>query len=86
MSSIHARNGYTYYNGDKAVDGIYLPIGIAETGSLAHTVASGTQSAWWRVDLEQEYCIWGVNILNRAYVGKSLYRAYIKLLTISSST
>ena len=53
---------YTYGAG-KAVDGIYLPT-VHEYSSVS--VTTEVTNPWWRVDLGQVHCVWGVNILNRA--------------------
>ncbi|XP_067939534.1 tigger transposable element-derived protein 6-like [Watersipora subatra] len=58
MSSLYAAQ----YSGDKAVDGIYMPID-GELSSLITT--QNEQNPWWRVDLEKPHCISAVNILNR---------------------
>lgn len=59
LSSIYA-SAYPAY---KANDGIY--IGETDHTSLAVT-QRGDPSPWWRVDLASSYCIFAVNILNRA--------------------
>ena len=56
------------YDANNAVDGIYLPPDGHEAVSLAHS-DSKDNSPWWMVDLEHVYCVWAVNILNRAKKG-----------------
>lgn len=68
MSSIFADGSTNTYEAGKAVDGIYLPRPVSELGSIAHA-EQDDRKPWWRVNLEQVYCIWAVNVLNRAYVG-----------------
>jgi len=45
----------------EAVDGIYIP-------KLERSMAHSREELrpWWRVDLVDVYCVWAVNILNRA--------------------
>ena len=52
------------YNADKAVDGIYEPPSGSELSSLAHSNTGNRP--WWRVDLQNIYCVFAVNILNRS--------------------
>ena len=63
MSSVYrCRNGYCF-EGAKAVDGIYEPIGVDEFSSIAHT--SRESNPWIQIDLGQAYCISAVKIWNR---------------------
>ncbi|XP_067945183.1 fucolectin-like [Watersipora subatra] len=48
----------------KGVDGIYIPPGDGKS-SLINTKRE--TNPWWRVDLLDKFCIWGVNILNRSF-------------------
>ena len=49
----------------RAVDGIYYPPSLQlETISLAHSDTS--YMPWWRVNLLDIHCVWGVLIFNRA--------------------
>jgi len=45
------------------VDGIYID-GAGYYASMAHSEKE--HRPWWRVDLVDFYCVWAVNILNRA--------------------
>ena len=75
MSSLHIGPYIQTFEAGKAVDGIYLPIGIHEFSSIVHTIAID-KSPWWRVNLERIHCIWAVRILNRASQSKILKKYF----------
>ncbi|XP_067945186.1 fucolectin-1-like [Watersipora subatra] len=52
------------FGAEKGVDGIYIPPG---DGSSSLFATESETNPWWRVDLLEKYCIWGVNILNRSW-------------------
>ena len=65
MSSQHDKDNSEHFRAEKAVDGVYVPVdGLDEQASLAHSEEE-TQP-WWRVDLAAQYCVWAVNIVDRA--------------------
>ena len=67
MSSQYVDSDSLVYMAEEAVDGMYLPNqwdSVSERSSLAHTLHES--QPWWRVDLAAIYCIWAVNVINRA--------------------
>ncbi|XP_067945190.1 fucolectin-6-like [Watersipora subatra] len=53
------------YRAEKGVDGVYIPPGTELSSVIITKVET---NPWWRVDLLEKYCVWGVNILNRSHV------------------
>ena len=67
MSSQYKEDRTQRFMAAKAVDGVYLPSqwhSSIERNSIAHSEQEARP--WWRVDLAATYCVWAVNILNRA--------------------
>ncbi|XP_067945210.1 fucolectin-1-like [Watersipora subatra] len=52
------------FGAENGVDGVYQPPENDVNFSLLATKSE--TNPWWRVDLLEKYCIWGVNILNRS--------------------
>ena len=76
MSSVYPDYMEFTFEADKAVDGIYQAKDLHDYSSTAST--AGTEnSPWWRVNLQTNYCIWAVNILNRPFMSEAIKHLYL---------
>ena len=63
MSTTLTQNKVTFHAAN-AVDNVKLPNGNPETRSIASS--KNQKQPWWRVDLGQMKCVYGIDVLNRA--------------------
>ncbi|XP_067945208.1 fucolectin-1-like [Watersipora subatra] len=66
---------------EDGVDGVYIPPEDDEQASMLYT--NDETNPWWRVDLLDKYCIWGVNILNRSW--KKYERSANAIVTVADN-